>query len=180
MVEADIDAFFDKVEHDLLEAKVAQAVADPAIRTLISRWIHAEVWDGKALEPLTRGIPQGSAVSPVLANLFLDELDEAMLTRGYAFLRYADDYVVLCKTEEKAVQALEASKKALEKLKLELDEEAVTTFEEGFKYLGVVFLRSMVLKPFETQIRERKVLHYPPPFDIDGYLLKRHLDRQRS
>lgn len=180
VVEADIDAFFDNVDHELLHAKVERAVADPAIRTLIGRWVQGEVWDGKSLEKITRGIPQGSVISPVLANLFLDELDEAMLAQGFAFVRYADDYVVLCKTEEKAVQALDFSKQVLDKLRLELDEEDVTSFDEGFKYLGVFFLRSMVMKPFETQARERKVLYYPPPLDLPSYLLKRHFDRLRA
>jgi hypothetical protein len=61
----------------------------------------------------------------------------------------------------------------LKEMQLELDDEEVTNFDHGFKYLGVVFMRSMVMKPFEKQMKKRKVLSYPGPFDIEGYLKER-------
>ena len=174
VVDADIDAFFDNVSHRLLEEKINQVIHDPAVRRLMVQWMNAEVWDGKSLSRLKKGIPQGSAISPILANLFLDELDEAMLAKGYHYLRYADDYVVLCKTREKAFQALDISKKVLKEMLLELDDEEVASFDHGFKYLGVIFMRNMVMKPFERQMRKRKVLFYPGPFDIERYLRERN------
>ena len=173
VVDADIDAFFDNVDHSLLEEKLNRFVRDENIRTLLKQWIPAEVWDGKSLEIIEKGIPQGSAISPVLANLFLDELDEAMLKKGYRYIRYADDYVCLCKSRREALNALALSKEVLDKLELELDEEDVRSFDEGFKYLGVVFLKSMVMKPFETQKKKRNVLYFPPPFNMDAWLLKK-------
>jgi RNA-directed DNA polymerase len=173
VVDADIDAFFDTVSHDILHDKMSRLIESPMICSLLSKWVKAEVWDGKHLTALSQGIPQGSAVSPVLANLFLDELDEAMLAAGYKYLRYADDYLVLCKNREEAFHALEFSKEVLENMALRLDDEAVTSFDQGFKYLGVVFLRSMVMKPFETQMKERKIINYPDPFNLEAYLLKR-------
>lgn len=176
VVDCDIDAFFDNVDHDLLLEKFNHFIHDDRICKLVVQWVKAEVWDGKHLTVLSKGIPQGSAISPVLANLFLDELDEAMLAQGYRYLRYADDYVILCKERRRAFQALELSKKVLADLLLELDDEEVTSFEHGFKYLGVIFLNSMVMKPFETQMKERKVLYYPSPFNLQAYLLKKHLE----
>jgi group II intron reverse transcriptase/maturase len=177
VVDADIDAFFDNVDHVLLKAKFNHLIQDPLIQQLVANWIEGEIWDGTILKKITKGIPQGSAVSPVLANLFLDELDEAMMAQGFQFIRYADDYVVLCKTMQKAIQALNLSKKVLKKLMLELDEETLTSFEEGFKYLGVTFLCSMVMKPFEEQTRERKLLFCPEPLDLECYSSQKRFDR---
>jgi len=174
VVDADIDAFFDSVDHKLLLAKFKQYIHDPHIQRLIEIWVTAEIWDGTSLKVCQKGIPQGSPISPILANLFLDELDEELLQKGYKYIRYADDYVILCKKEEDAEKGLELSKQVLEKLLLELDEEDITTFDQGFKYLGVIFLKSMVMKPFEIQKKNRKVLFYPKPFDLDAYLLKKN------
>jgi RNA-directed DNA polymerase len=176
VVDADIDAFFDSVDHKLLLAKVKQYIHDPQIQRLIELWLATEIWDGTSLKVCQKGIPQGSPISPILANLFLDELDEELLRKGYKYIRYADDYVILCKKKEDAEKGLELSKQVLEKLLLELDEEEITTFDKGFKYLGVIFLKSMVMKPFEVQKKNRKVLFYPKPFDLDAYLLKKRMN----
>ncbi len=173
VVDADIDAFFDSVDHKLLLAKFKQYIHDPHIQRLIELWVTAEIWDGTSLKVCQKGIPQGSPISPILANLFLDELDEELLRKGYKYIRYADDYVILCKKKEDAEKGLELSKQVLEKLLLELDEEEITTFDQGFKYLGVIFLKSMVMKPFEVQKKNRKVLFYPKPFNLDAYLVKK-------
>jgi len=173
VVDADIDAFFDSVNHNLLLAKFKRYIHDPQIQSLIELWVTAEIWDGTSLKVCQKGIPQGSPISPILANLFLDELDEELLRNGYKYIRYADDYVILCKKKEDAEKGLELSKQVLEKLLLKLDEEEITTFDQGFKYLGVIFLKSMVMKPFEVQKKNRKVLFYPKPFNIEAYLLKK-------
>ncbi len=174
VVDADIDAFFDNVDHGILFSKVRAVIHDKKLQQLIFKWVTAEVWDGNSLFRLKKGIPQGSSISPVLANLFLDELDEAMQRHGMKYIRYADDYVVLCKTRKKALNALALSQEVLQGLKLELDEADVRSFDEGFKYLGVIFLRSMVMKPFSKQKKKRRVIFYPAPFDIEGYLRSRH------
>jgi len=176
VVDADIDAFFDSVDHKLLLAKFKQYIHDPQIQRLIELWLEAEIWDGTSLKVCQKGIPQGSPISPILANLFLDELDEELLRKGYKYIRYADDYVILCKKKEDAEKGLELSKQVLEKLLLELDEEEITTFDKGFKYLGVIFLKSMVMKPFEVQKKNRKVLFYPKPFNLDAYLLEKRMN----
>lgn len=172
VVDADIDQFFDNVDHDLLMEKFLAVVDDAAIAGLVRNWLAAPVWDGERLEPLERGIPQGSALSPIMANLFLDELDEAMLAAGFAYIRYADDFVVLCKSKDMARGALRLSKEILRGMLLELDEEEVTSFANGFKYLGVIFINSLIMKPFETRKAPRKVLYYPPPLDMSLYRSK--------
>lgn len=173
IVDADIDAFFDSVDHALLLEKFKKYVSDPYIQKLIERWLMAEIWDGKSLNVPQKGIPQGSPISPILANLFLDELDEAFLRKGYKIVRYADDFIILCKKPEEAMNARQLSKQTLEKLHLELDEEQIISFEQGFKFLGVVFVRSMIMVPFDRPKKERKILFYPDSLNIDDYLMKK-------
>jgi group II intron reverse transcriptase/maturase len=176
VVDADIDAFFDTVDHGLMLEKCRRIIADQQILRLIEMWLKAEVWDGTSLSVLQCGLPQGSSVSPVLANLFLDELDEEMLSKGYKFIRYADDYVVLCKTRQEAGDALEMSEQVLERLLLKLDEGDIVNFEQGFTYLGVTFVGSLIMTPFDRPKKNHRVLFYPAPFDMDSYLRDRVKD----
>ncbi len=169
VAEADIDAFFDTVDHALLMEKFNRYVHDSDIRKLIELWLAAEVWDGTSISILEKGIPQGSPISPILANLFLDQFDEEMLRKGYKYVRYADDFVILCKKPEEAEQALSLSRKVLEKLLLTVDDEDVVSFDEGFKYLGVIFMKSMIMQPFDKPKKPHKVLFYPQQMDIEAY-----------
>jgi group II intron reverse transcriptase/maturase len=173
VVDADIDAYFDSIDHDLLLEKVKGVIEDPDILKLIEMWVKAGVWDGEAITRLTKGIPQGSVISPILANLFLDQLDEELLSQGFKLVRYADDFIILCKTADKAKEALEVTDEILDKLLLELDEADIVSFDQGFKYLGVYFVRSMIFTPFDKPKRERKVLYFPPPMDLYSYLAQR-------
>ena len=158
VVDADIDAFFDSVDHELLIKKIKLYIKDNDIVRLLELWINAEVWDGKSIKVMDKGIPQGSSVSPVLANLFLDELDEAILEKGYKYVRYADDFLILCKTPGQANESLEFTNEKLDKMLLELDESDVVSFDDGFKYLGVIFVRSLIMTPFDKPKKERRVL----------------------
>lgn len=173
VVDADIDAFFDSVNHDILLEKVKRYIRDEGLVRLITAWVKAEVWDGDSLKVMEKGIPQGSVISPILANLFLDELDEEMLKMGTKYVRYADDFLILAKSPEKAREALEITVEILRRLDLCLDEAEVVSFDQGFTYLGVTFMRSLVMVPFETTMKERKVLYKPPPLNMDAYLLKK-------
>ncbi len=116
---------------------------------LIRLWVEADVYDGQGVARLTKGIPQGSVVSPIMANLFLDEVDEKLLAHGFRLVRYADDYLILCKSERKAQEAIELTDELLGQLELELNPEKtrITTFNQGFRYLGAIFLTSMILVP---------------------------------
>ena len=146
----------------------------------MEQWLSAEVWDGISLKRPERGIPQGSPVSPVMANLFLDELDEEMLRNGYRYVRYADDFVILAKTRDRARDGLELSKQVLDRLMLKLDEEEIVTFDKGFKYLGVYFVRSLVMTPFDRPKKKKKVLYYPPPLDMNVYMLQKNLTTKHT
>lgn len=175
LVEADIDSFFDEVDHDLLLAKVSKVLSDPDVCRLIRLWVKAEVYDGEKVYTLNKGICQGSVISPMLANLFLDELDEGLLSRGYQLVRYSDDFIVLAKSRREAERALECTEEILRRLHLVLDQEDthVTDFEKGFKYLGLMFVGDSIFAPFDRPKREKRILYMPPPFDLAGYLAGR-------
>ncbi len=169
----EFDHLVETWSHELLLERFKRVIHDQKICALVAQWIAPEVWDGEKLFTLERGIPQGSPVSPILANLFLDELDEVMLGSGYKFIRYADDFVVLCKNPKEAGDALELSKKVLDRLHLSLDEEDIVSFDQGFKYLGVMFIKSMIMVPFDRPKRKKRAVSWPKPFNLDLYMLKR-------
>lgn len=172
VVEADIDSFFQNIDQNLLLAKVSNVVSDSRILRLIQLWVRAEIYDGETVAFMEKGIPQGSVISPLLANLFLDELDEAFLKRGFQLVRYSDDFIVLAKNQTQAEKALELTEEIMTRLRLALDEDdtRISQFSQGFKFLGLIFLGDAILAPFDRPKRDKKVLYMPPPFDLKGYL----------
>lgn len=155
VVDADIKTFFDQVDHQLLMQHVKKQTRDKDILRLIRQWLKATVVDGKKNEQLQVGLPQGSPISPMLANLYLDHLDEVLLENKYKVIRYADDFVILCKSEKQAKQALQLTEEVLQQLKLSFNQSktSITHFNRGFRFLGVDFIRSLV---FKSQYPENK------------------------
>lgn len=123
VLDADVRAFFDEVPWDRLEAKLEALFPFEPLTRLVMEWIQAPVvFEGRTLTR-TRGLPQGSPLSPLLANLYLDELDEELLGQDYRLVRYADDFVVLAKDLEGARRARDDAQQALARLGLALNEE---------------------------------------------------------
>ncbi len=170
VLDADIDAFFDSVPHERLLHKVERLVADQQVQRLVRMWVEAKVWDGNSVFQLDKGIPQGSVISPMLANLYLDELDEELLSHGMRLVRYADDFLVLCKDEVKAHQAVAITNETLKRISLALDQADVVHFDQGFRFLGVVFCRSAILVPFDKEKKPKRIIYVPPPLNIKAYL----------
>ena len=148
VVDADIDDFFDEIDHELLMAEVAALVGDEEILRLIRQWLTARVVDGKRRWRLKKGVPQGSPISPLLSNLYLDHLDEALLGENLKLIRFADDFIILCKKRRRAEEALELTEEVLEALKLSINEDKtrLVNFRRGFRFLGVQFIRSLAFK----------------------------------
>ena len=148
VVDADIHTFFDEVDHGLLLAKLRRTLDDHSLLPLIELWLAAVVQPEEE-QPylLTKGIPQGSPISPMLANLYLDDLDEALIGKDLRFVRFADDFLILCRDRDAAEQALEITGEVLDALKLRFqqDKTRVTHFDAGFRFLGVDFIRNLML-----------------------------------
>ncbi len=107
-VDLDLKKFFDHVNHDLLLSRVSRKIGDKRVLALIGRYLRAGVYVGMTLQPSEIGTPQGGPLSPLLANILLDELDTELERRGHRFARYADDLLVLVKSE-RAGQRVKAS-----------------------------------------------------------------------
>ncbi|PPC90169.1 MAG: CRISPR-associated endonuclease Cas1 [Methylobacter sp.] len=148
VVDADIRTFFDQVDHAVLMQQIQGLVVDADIRRLIGAWLTADVFDNGQYFTLAKGLPQGSPLSPLLANLYLDRLDEVLLEHDYRLIRYADDFVVLCCNEQQAQQALQLTEEVLAELRLCFHgkKTGITNFNRGFRFLGVEFIRSLVFK----------------------------------
>ena len=97
-VDLDLAKFFDNVQHDILMARVARRVGDKRLLALIGRYLRAGVMVGETFEPSELGTPQGGPLSPLLANILLDDLDRELERRGHRFTRYADDLLILVRS----------------------------------------------------------------------------------
>ena len=97
-VDLDLEKFFDRVNHDVLMARVARKVRDKCLLGLIGRYLRAGVLVGDIIQATELGTPQGGPLSPLLANILLDDLDKELERRGYRFARYADDLLILVKS----------------------------------------------------------------------------------
>jgi RNA-directed DNA polymerase len=147
IVDADIKGFFDNIPHKLIMAEVASEVADGNILQLIERFLKSGVMEEGQLRPTTKGTPQGGVISPLLANIVLNRLDHELDSKGYKFVRYADDFVILCESQQQALEALELAKDILEShMQLELSPEKtkIAHISEGFDFLGFHFSRKGV------------------------------------
>lgn len=171
-VDADIDDYFDNVPHDLLLQKLKALITEPQVIRLFGKWIKVEVYDGKSIEVLGKGIPQGSVVSPILANLFLDELDELLMSFDKKLVRYADDFLILSKTAEEAQENIELTDMILDDMKLDLNpvKTKIVSFDQGFKFLGAIFLYDDVYLPQPKKRKKSDIVKLPPPLTLKKYL----------
>jgi group II intron reverse transcriptase/maturase len=106
VVDADLASYFDTIPHDALVARVEVKIIDGGVLDLIRGWLKADILKGLERWTPTQGSPQGAVISPLLANIYLDPLDKLMAARGFQMVRYADDFVVLCRTRGDADAAL--------------------------------------------------------------------------
>lgn len=143
ILDADIQGFFDNLPHRVIMEAVAAQVADGNILRLIQKFLHCGVMEEGVFKPTTVGTPQGGVISPLLANIVLNHLDWQLHQRGFRFVRYADDFVVLCQTHAQAEEALSLVTQTLSQLGLSLSTEKtrLRTYRQGYSFLGFVLAR---------------------------------------
>jgi RNA-directed DNA polymerase len=168
VLDADIKGFFDNLPHPVIMAGVAAEVADGNILDLVERFLKAGVMEEGAFQPTTVGTPQGGVISPLLANIALNSLDWQLHNAGYRFVRYADDFVVLCRNEAQVREAHDLVQRHLTSLGLTLSAEKTKTtqFREGFAFLGFaisawsVTMRPKSVEKFKAKVRELTPRHH--------------------
>lgn len=163
VLEADIKKFFDKVDRKILLQKLARVVRSSRKRAIIEQALTSEIENRNDIDPdllhlfpsATSGIPQGNTLSPLLANYYLHSFDRAMVKRGYGLVRYADDFVVMCKTRQEAEQACLYAQNFLKRhLGLEMHELSasgktqIRRYSDGFQFVGF-FIRDHKQMPPE-------------------------------
>ena len=174
VLDADIKGFFDNIPHAVIMAGLAAEVADGNILRIIERFLKAGVMEDGALSPTSMGTPQGGVISPLLANIALNNLDWQLQNANFRFVRYADDFVVLCESEAKVKEAHDLVQCQLTQLGLALSPEKTkqTQFREGFAFLGFtisswsVSMRPKSVEKFKTKIRELTVRHHNLDQDV--------------
>jgi RNA-directed DNA polymerase len=145
VVDADLQSYYDTIPRQALLERVEAKVADGKVLTLLAGYLGQEVLENAKYWTPEQGTPQGAVISPLLSNLYLDPLDHQMAQRGYAMVRYADDFVVLCRSESEAQRALAEIEAWTTAAGLRLHPEKTRIVDAsqpgGFDFLGYHFER---------------------------------------
>jgi RNA-directed DNA polymerase len=160
VVDADLKSYFDTIPHDLLMKQIRMRVADGRVLKLIESFLEAKIMEGLEQWTPMAGSPQGAVLSPLLSNIYLDPLDHLMAGRGYEMVRYADDFVILCRTKEQAQDALEQVKQWTAQARLTLHPDKTRLIDaatEAFEFLGYRFDkgRRYARHKSRTKLREK-------------------------
>jgi group II intron reverse transcriptase/maturase len=166
VVDVDLKKFFDRVDHDILIDRLRRKVPDPAMIRLVRAYLRAGIVDGETVIARTRGTPQGGPLSPLLANLLLDEVDKALERRGHAFCRYADDCNVYVRSKRAGERVMALLRRLYARLHLTVNEaKSAVASVFGRKFLGYAFWRGpggavkravadTAIQAFKDRIRE--------------------------
>jgi RNA-directed DNA polymerase len=166
VVDADLKSFFDTIPHAQLMGEVERLISDGRVLKLIEDYLKQDILDGLERWTPNAGTPQGAVISPLLANLYLHPIDKLMEQAGYTMVRYADDFVILCNSQEEAQNALELTHQWVGDKALILHPDKThlgNCLEEGqgFEFLGYRFeagkrwVRKKSLKAIKDKIRSK-------------------------
>ena len=166
VVDIDLEKFFDRVNHDILMGRLAKRIADRRVLRLIRRYLNAGVLANGVVIEREEGTPQGGPLSPLLANVLLDEVDKELERRGHAFVRYADDLNVYVRTQRSGERIMASLRKQFGKLKLRVNEaKSKVRRATASKFLGFSFwvaagrtirrrVAPQVIKRMKQRVRE--------------------------
>ena len=177
-VDMDLSKFFDTVNHDVLMHRVARKVRDKRVLRLIGKYLRAGVVVNGRLQATRMGVPQGGPLSPLLANILLDDLDKELERRGHRFVRYADDFIILVKSQRAGERVMHSVQRFLErKLKLKVNEDKSSLVRtDKTNFLGFTFKGTKIRwsdKAFREFKRRVKRLTGRSWFVSMGYRLKK-------
>ncbi len=156
-VDMDLSKFFDTVDHDVLMHRVARKVRDKRVLRLIGRYLRAGVLIDGQVQETRVGVPQGGPLSPILANIILDDLDKELERRGHCFARYADDFIILVRSRRAGIRVMQSVQRFLEsilKLRVNQDKSHVAHTDQA-TFLGFTF-RGVSIRWTEKAFREFK------------------------
>ena len=161
VLESDIESFFDTVCWQNLEQRLQLLFPNEPLVPLLMQWITCPREENEIDNRIrTKGLPQGAPISPLLANLLLDDLDQDMLEKGHKIIRYADDFVLLFKTEAQAQAALPDIQTSLHEhgLDINTDKTHIVPAKSGFRYLGYLFIDGYALETKRSYHKEEQAL----------------------
>lgn len=143
VVDVDLEKFFDRVNHDILMERLSRRIDDKPVLRLIRRYLVAGIMGGGVIMQRYEGTPQGGPLSPLLANVLLDEVDRALETRGHRFVRYADDCNVYVRSRQAGERVLDGLRRLYGRLHLKVNEtKTAVAPATGRKFLGYELWRS--------------------------------------
>ncbi len=175
IVDADLRDYFGTLDHEKLMTLVARRVADGRVLTLIEQMLQAGYIDQGRLFPTPQGTPQGGVVSPLLSNILLTPFDREMRRRGYQLTRYADDWLVTCRSRREAEAALGIAEKILGTLGVRLNRQKTQIVHvlQGFAFLGYKIKRGSR----ELRLPEAKIRSGARHGDLYAYPTQKSVDR---
>ncbi len=177
VVDVDIKGFFDNIPHNLIMESISARISDGNILRLINKFLTSGVMEEGVVSDTIKGTPQGGVISPLLSNIVLNHLDWFLTRQNLKFVRYADDFVILCKTKPEADRALELTRTFLNKMELEDSPEKtkISHFSKGFDFLGFtiknksVQMRAKSKEKFKDTIRDITIRSY----NLDQKVIKK-------
>lgn len=177
VVDGDIERYFERVPHERLLERLARDISEPPVLDLIELWLESFSDMGPSGAGI--GLPQGAPLSPLLANLYLDDVDERIAARGVRLVRFADDFLLMCRSETAAEGARDRMAALLAEfgLRLHPDKTRIVPFEQGFRFLGHLFVRSLVVKPVAEESADLTPANLTPD---EALVLARHPAAQAS
>lgn len=166
VVDADLKSYFDTIPKDRLLDMVASKISDRRILKLIEMYLAQEIMDDLKSWTPEAGVPQGAVLSPVLSNVYLNPLDHHIDESGFEMVRYADDFVILCRTQEEAEQALDVVRRWVSSAGLTLHPEKthiVDSREKSFEFLGYSFRKNLRFPRGKSNAKERNTIRSLTP-----------------